>query len=129
MRNQGVNIGPYGLPCKLTLLEGNGHVLLRPPQAARHLHAAYNRQASRGALVQLLSAIPVREQARLRSCGGKSAGSLFTMQNLSADAVTAFCDESYTRAVRWRLGVQQFVGPPSSLCSAGCWYRYRRSRW
>ena len=40
LRNQGVNTGPDGLPCKLSLIEGDPDALLRPPQAARHLHAA-----------------------------------------------------------------------------------------
>ena len=58
----------------------------------------------------LSTAGSLRDKARLRSCGGPTAGHLFTSRNHASDDVMSFDDDTMAGAIRWRLGTLQHGG-------------------
>ena len=70
LREQGIAIGPYGLPQMVGIVPQNAEAALRPPAPASHLHSAFSKQASLNTRKYLFSVMGRRDKARLRSCGG-----------------------------------------------------------
>ena len=58
----------------------------------------------------MLRIMGARDKARLRSCGGQTAGHLFTSRNHANDDAMSLDDDTMAGAVRWRLGSLQYGG-------------------
>ena len=101
LRGQGIAIGPYGLPQRVGILPQHAADAPRPPAPASHLHAAFSKQASLNMRKHMLDSIDnLRGKARLRGCGGPTAGRLFTSRNHASDDVMSFDDDAMAGAIR-----------------------------
>ena len=78
--------------------------LVGPGLCGQLLRAVHEVQAKTG----LQDAMPSRDKARLRSAGGPVAGRFLAAAPDGPD--TAFGDEEFRRALRWRQGLKQCDG-------------------
>ena len=104
LKEQGISVGPCGVPLPLATAGAQTAAALRPPVPHQHLLSQMLRTAAQHSYDQLFEGMGLGDRTRILSAGGPTAGKCLT----AAAGLTQahFSDTTFAQIIRWRLGLQ-----------------------
>ena len=104
LREQGISVGPSGVPLAQPLADTQQADALRPPVPHQHLLSQLLRTAAQQSYDGLFEVLGPRGRTRILSAGGPTAGKCLTA--VAGLTQAHFTDITFSQVLKWRLGCE-----------------------